>query len=392
MISKPFLKIFLFSVAFFVATGSLSAFNISTGPVFFMGEDIIHPQGMVITVNEVSRKSFTGGLGVSGKKENLTINLTMLNSGSKDHVVNIMEDFVLELGSRIYKPIKDDYSRVSLDEVSIGATTQSRVNVSFRVDSQDNQTPELLFNLDGSVVRIVCDEELGKIVTSSDISTTDKDNVAKAAKLLIEAGRLTAAKNLCESVLVRNTSDSQFLILMTKIYRSIGEEEEAGYYLKKIDVTKMRGPEEAEEAAYMAVDVGYSDIGLDILIPFNEAGLLNNEQKTLLARCYYYEGEYRKAENILSNLLDTGFADEKVYFSMGNVYNKLRDNDRAIFYWEKALEINPEHSEALFNIGVGHLNKNDIPRARQYWERVLRSSPDSATLAAAEEALKGTEF
>lgn len=391
MINNVHLKALILGLTLCFAPVNCSAFTTDSGPVFFMGEDIIHPHGMVLSVNDISTKSYSGGLGTSGQKQDLMLNLTLVNNGANDIEINLSEDFALDLGLHHYLPIKDGNS-YSADTINVAAGTQSRIDLTFRVDIKEKSAPELLFNIMNSSLRVVCDAELGKIVAGGSVTTFEAEDVAKTAKLLVDAGRLTAAKGLCESMLIRNPDESRFLLLMAKIYSKVEDDEQTAYYLKKIDVTKMNGPEEAEEAALMAISIGYNEEALNILASFDAAGLLNNSQKALKARAYYYCGMYDKAEETFLRLFSNGFSDTKAYFALGNVYNKKHDNDKAIYYWEKALEGDPDYSEALFNIGVGYFNNGDMTKARDYWTRVLASSPDSNTLAAAEEALKGTEY
>lgn len=392
MIKNVHLKGFLLGTILCLLPISSMAYTKDAGPVFFIGEDIIHPQGVILSVNEISRNSFSGGLGLSGQKEELRLNLTLVNNSSRDLEIIIEDDFALDIGTHHYKPIIDDSNGFVNPTITVVGGAQSRLDLLFRVDIKEKGAPELLFDLGSSEIRIVCDKELGKIITEGNVSAYDTDDIAKAAKLLIDAGRLTPAKNLCESVLARNGKDSRFLLLMAKIYNKIEEDEEIAYYLGKIDVTRMSGPDEAEEVAKMAVSIGYSNIALDILMAFDAAGLLNDRQKALKGRAYYYEGKYKEAETTFLGLFNSGFRDSEAFFALGNVYNKMHDNEKAIYYWERALDDDPEYSEALFNIGVGYLNSGDITKARDYWNRVLRSNPDSTTLTAAEEALKGTEY
>lgn len=361
-------------------------------PVFFIGEDIFHPDGLVISVNEITKKPFAGGFGNSVKKEDLILNLTLVNNSGKDLTVNLVNDFSLDLGVHHYTPIQDEFARVRVEDITIGAGTQSRVDLTFRINQEDEGTPELIINLDSSQLRIVCDEKLGGIVSGTTLENATKEEIAKAAKILVNAGRLTAAKGLCESVLLVSPNDSQFLLLMAKIYSSVDDSEQTSYYLRKIDVTKMKNAEEAEEAALMAISIGYSDVALMILASFDAAGLLNDDQKALLARAYYYEDQLEPAINILNKLLQSGYSSSKAYFTLGNIHNKKHDNQQAIYYWEKALETTPDYSEALFNIGVGYYKSGDTAKAREYWTKVINSNPDSNTLEAARSALNETDY
>lgn len=391
MIKNVHFKALILGLFLLLNPFSCPAIDTSSGPVFFIGEDIIHPKGLVISVNEITRKPHTEGLGISTPKENLTLNLTLLNNGYNDLSVNLMEDFSLDMGMHLYKPLADEYSRVKVDNITVGAGTQSRINLTFRISSEEKSAPELIFNFDNSNLRIVCDEQLGKIVSEGSVSFGSKEDIAKAAKILVEAGRLTAAKGLCEAVLIRNPNDCQFLLLMAKIYSTVEEDDQTAFYLRKIDVTKMSSADEAEEAANLANSIGYSEVAVSILSAFDNAGLLNDNQKALLARSYYYENELQTAVNILNRLFASGYSKPGAYFTMGNILNKSRDYEQAVYYWQKAVEGDPEYSEALFNIGVGYYKLGDIDKARDYWNKVISSSPDTTTLKAAQEALHGTD-
>ena len=391
MIKNVHLKAFILGLFLLFEPVLGYAINSDSGPVFFIGEDIIHPKGMIIAVNEITKKPYTEGLGNSIQKEDLVLNLTIVNNGSYDQTVRLMDDFSLDMGVHHYKPLEDEFSRVKVNSINIGAGTQSRIDLTFRITAGEKSAPELIFNFDNNKVKIVCDEQLGKIVSEGSVSFASREDVAKAAKILVDAGRLTAAKGLCESVLIRNPNDCQFLLLMAKIYNTVEDDEQTAFYLKKIDVTKMSGADEAEEAAKMANSVGYSEVAVSILSSFDNAGLLNDDQKSLLARSYYYEDQLQPAINILNRLFASGYSKPKAYFTMGNILNKSRDYEQAVYYWERAVEGDPEYSEALFNIGVGYYKLGNINKARNYWEKVIQSNPDSATMAAAEEALKGTE-
>ena len=394
MIKNVHFKAFILLFLLFlnpVFGGGIGSMPIETGPVFFMGEDIIHPQGIVLCVNEITRKPYTEGLGISNPKEDLNLNLTIVNNGSRDQTISLLRDFSLNLGIHHYLPLGNEYTRVKEDNVTVGAGTQTRIDLSFRINSGEDDTPELLFRFDNTYVKIICDEQLGKIVSEGSVSFASKDDVAKAAKILVDAGRLTAAKGLCESILTKNPNDSKFLLLMAKIYNTVEEDEQTAFYLRKIDVTKMSGADEAEDAAIMANSIGYSEVAVSILTSFDNAGLLNDDQKALLARSYYYENQLQTAVNILNRLFASGYSKPSAYFTMGNILNKAYDYEQAIYYWEKAVEGDPEHSEALFNIGVGYYKLGNVDKARFYWNKVIGSNPESKTLAAAEEALHGTE-
>ncbi|HPW59254.1 MAG TPA: tetratricopeptide repeat protein, partial [Candidatus Rifleibacterium sp.] len=90
--------------------------------------------------------------------------------------------------------------------------------------------------------------------------------------------------------------------------------------------------------------------------------------------------------------LAAGTSEHIAFFTMGNLYDKKNELDKAIEYWEKAVEIEPNYAEAQYNLGVGYFKLKKLDKARECWERVRLLRPDSETLLAAEEALKATEY
>jgi tetratricopeptide (TPR) repeat protein len=69
----------------------------------------------------------------------------------------------------------------------------------------------------------------------------------------------------------------------------------------------------------------------------------------------WFEKSRRCFENALR--LDPGSA--QAYNGMGAVFRQAEDLDKAIFYWEKAVEINPNLGNALYNLGRACLDRGD---------------------------------
>ena len=70
------------------------------------------------------------------------------------------------------------------------------------------------------------------------------------------------------------------------------------------------------------------------------------ETQNTLALTYYELGEYDSAINIFNNLLSKLPANISVLMSMARCYEKLEDNDKALDYLDKVVEILPEDEEA----------------------------------------------
>lgn len=63
------------------------------------------------------------------------------------------------------------------------------------------------------------------------------------------------------------------------------------------------------------------------------------------------------------------------YNNTGMLFVKVEDNERALLYFEKAAEMDPENPAILTNIGECFLEKKDYATARRYADKALASSP-----------------
>ena len=64
----------------------------------------------------------------------------------------------------------------------------------------------------------------------------------------------------------------------------------------------------------------------------------------------YNEGDYQKAIESFLKILENGQHSESLYFNLGNSYYKLNDIANSIYYYEKALNINPNNENVLNNL------------------------------------------
>jgi len=74
----------------------------------------------------------------------------------------------------------------------------------------------------------------------------------------------------------------------------------------------------------------------------------------------YREGDFETAiENYLA-AIDTGVADYRVYFNLGNAYFRNNQVGRAILNWERARYLKPRNEDVLENIDFARLTRVDI--------------------------------
>lgn len=68
------------------------------------------------------------------------------------------------------------------------------------------------------------------------------------------------------------------------------------------------------------------------------------------ANDFYKNGEYSKAIELYLNIEEKGLESDDLFFNLGNSYYKLNKVAPSIYYYEKALKINPIHQDALNNL------------------------------------------
>ncbi len=80
-----------------------------------------------------------------------------------------------------------------------------------------------------------------------------------------------------------------------------------------------------------------------------QAELLDKENfltKELKAKVLYELGEYKKAENVLAEILKDESHNHEHFSLLGLIYLELNEKEKAREYFEKALELNPDYEEA----------------------------------------------
>lgn len=79
-------------------------------------------------------------------------------------------------------------------------------------------------------------------------------------------------------------------------------------------------------------------------------GFSQNEELFDQANSAYQAGEYQKAINTYEEILDNGETSAEVYYNLGNAHYKLNHVAPSIYYYEKALQLNPGDEDIQNNI------------------------------------------
>lgn len=83
---------------------------------------------------------------------------------------------------------------------------------------------------------------------------------------------------------------------------------------------------------------------------------LNNADKELnAAHQFYTNHQYEEASQRYLQLIQRGYESDLLHYNLGNSYYRLNQIGRAILHYEKAIKLNPNNEDALYNLKIANL-------------------------------------
>lgn len=85
------------------------------------------------------------------------------------------------------------------------------------------------------------------------------------------------------------------------------------------------------------------------------------EAETLFpqANGFYQNEQFEEAAGLYQQILSQGFESKEIYYNLGNCYYRLDDVGQAILYYEKALKLDPNDQDILYNLDLANLKVID---------------------------------
>jgi tetratricopeptide (TPR) repeat protein len=78
-----------------------------------------------------------------------------------------------------------------------------------------------------------------------------------------------------------------------------------------------------------------------------------------LANKAYQNEFYKEAQSLYAQIEDAGYASAELYYNLGNCFSKMKALAPSIYYYEKALKLNPGLRDAQINLELANRNTID---------------------------------
>lgn len=93
------------------------------------------------------------------------------------------------------------------------------------------------------------------------------------------------------------------------------------------------------------------------------------------------QGFYKPAIEMLYKALAADEGNIEILAQLAHLYNLLENYERAIYYIEKVLEINPKHIESMFLLEQIYISQNDLKSAKEINEKIFELQPNCNNFA-----------
>ena len=103
----------------------------------------------------------------------------------------------------------------------------------------------------------------------------------------------------------------------------------------------------------------------------------NAEAMLLIGNCYANRGENEKAMEWYNKIDFENISDPMVLFNIGSTFYKQSKLDLALKYYKRAVELQSDFLDAIYELGLVHLALNNSAEATAAFESYLKYDPDS---------------
>jgi tetratricopeptide (TPR) repeat protein len=106
----------------------------------------------------------------------------------------------------------------------------------------------------------------------------------------------------------------------------------------------------------------------------NDDGASSGELSGENGDALYAAGNYEAAYEAYKRDIQSGKTPGQAYYGLGNIKSVLNENDSALYYYDKALEVDPAQYEAAYGKGLLFFNKQDYRRSLEEVKYIINKT------------------
>jgi tetratricopeptide (TPR) repeat protein len=133
--------------------------------------------------------------------------------------------------------------------------------------------------------------------------------------------------------------------------------------------------EGATLAARLFYSMGSSNNAVKFLTKILEFTPDDLEIHSMLAEVYTKQRDYSSAISTYQNMVVIDANNDAAYLGMGDVYIRMMKWKEAIPALEKAAQLNPDHKDALFQVGTAYQELREFDSAAEAYKKYIASGP-----------------
>ena len=258
--------------------------------------------------------------------------------------------------------------------------------------------------------------QFGKAIEYTRKALTLQPDLAKAhvnlGHMYRRVGKLSKAISVLEKAAQLLPQDATTQEYLAKMYQDLGENERVIHHLERANSLRPRNTRILVNLAIACSDVGrngraiellkiavalqpeFATVHLNLGVVYNRIGQYdsgiqylnkaleiepdNPHASTNLGLAFRAQGRYAEAIAQFAKALELqkGRARFQTYLNIGDTYYDMREHEKAVPYFQKAVGLNPNHANAHLLLGLSYRALNRGDKARVHFEKTLELEPD----------------
>lgn len=214
-------------------------------------------------------------------------------------------------------------------------------------------------------------EALTDYLHYSTLDPSDSLVLFEISKLYEALGDINNAANFGERVYLRLPNFVDNIKHLIKLNIKLGNEDKAKILSEKtLSLTK--------QDSYSKQKKAISDVS-KFFEKENEVQKLeghSEEEKIKIANSYYRKGDYQNAMSMYHECYKNNNQNTWVCFRLANSYSLLNKNKKALEFYQKVLDIEPDNFHAINNMGSIYYKLGDYNKSRELWTSLTNSHPE----------------